>query len=71
VVEGTGPAPAEDNKGAKDAPYEKRMRASERVEKEAADANPVPDENLKGEDISVRADYELPNVVQDRQEPTR
>jgi hypothetical protein len=66
VVEGTEPAPAERNK---DAPYGKRMHASESVEKEAADADPMPDENSKGKDIGVRADYELPNVVKDRQEP--
>jgi hypothetical protein len=45
------------------------MHASESVEKEAADADPMPDENSKGKDIGVRADYELPNVVKDRQEP--
>jgi len=70
VVEATDSAPADD-KDAQGAPYEKRMRISENVEKEAADADPVPGEETGGEDIDVRADYELPNVVKDRQEPNR
>jgi hypothetical protein len=71
VVEATDSAPADDEKDAKGAPYEKRMRISENVEKEAADADPVPGEDTGGKDVGVRADYELPNVVKDHQEPNR
>jgi hypothetical protein len=71
VIEGIEPAPAADDEDAQEAPYERRMRNSENVEKEAADADPVPDDDTSKKDIDVRADYELPNVVKDKQDPDR
>jgi hypothetical protein len=71
VVEGTEPAPATDDEDAQGAPYERRMRISENVKKEAADADPAPDDDTSGKDTGVRADYELPNVVKDEQESDR
>jgi hypothetical protein len=33
--------------------------------------NKLPGEDSDGKDIDVRADYELPSVVKDREEPDR
>jgi hypothetical protein len=71
VVEATESARGNDNEDAGTASYEKRMSTSEEVEEEAADADPMPDEDSSATDIGVRADYELPSVVKDRQEPNR
>ncbi|MDQ3904978.1 MAG: hypothetical protein M3300_05925 [Actinomycetota bacterium] len=71
MIEDTESARGKDNEDAEGASYEQRMRTSEKVEEEAADADPIPGEDSSATDIGVRADYELPSVVKDRQEPDR
>jgi hypothetical protein len=71
VGEASEPASEAHNDDTRGASYGKRMRISEGVEEEAADADPIPGEDSDGKDIDVRADYELPSVVKDREEPDR